>query len=165
MIKFSRNFSLFLTVCVYAVSASNVFLGAYLLLTYGWRESWPYVSIAVGVVNIVGASVIQRSRKPTGDDNYSKTIEKVSRIVSDLKHLNEFLLSERAKILEVEMTVLRLQKEKDSLEPIVAMHRETVEVLVRSAQGATAWKERFIGAAVGLSTSVIASALYDYFTR
>lgn len=125
-----------------------------------------------GVLSIVllTAAYVFPTKTTSGGvvDEYSEVIGKISVIGKQLSDLNDFLEKERRRVADTEATVRSLNEEKTKLEPLVLTQRETVEAILAAHAARTArqaWKERMFGFVLGLTASLTATFVYEYFKR
>ena len=104
--------------------------------------------------------------KPGPD--YASLIARVDGMKQTIGSIAEFLESEQKRVKATEATVARLLDQQQRLEPIVQAKRETVEAILAAHAGQqlrTIWKERAFSFALGISTSVLASFIFEGMKR
>ncbi|MEP7012903.1 MAG: hypothetical protein ABJC13_21485 [Acidobacteriota bacterium] len=128
------------------------------------------VMSGVGIFTVFMSSYVLQDQPPqeSSVSEYSEVIDKISSLGKELGQLGRFLDRERSRVAATEDTIRKLGEERARLEPLVQTNRETVDAILgahanRAAR--TAWKERLIGFALGVSASLIASFIYGYFKR
>ena len=118
-------------------------------------DYWDTLLFTLGLLSSVVVAYVLQDRPPTSSvaSEYSEVIKKIESLGTQLSELGSFLERERARVTATEETIQKLSEERAKLEPLVHTQRETVEaVLAAHAERTvrTAWKERFIGFAIGV---------------
>jgi hypothetical protein len=132
---------------------------------------WPLIVgyLTVGPAYYLLSLLLQgRLVATTTDQPYTRAITDINRMVKQLAALSEFLEEERTKVIDSQATLLKLQTEKEQLEPVVLTHKETVNaILAAHAKTVTskAWKERVVGFVSGLLASLLAALVFEFFRR
>lgn len=139
-----------------------------LLATYMgdyWLVAIGVLGLLAGVMNVY---LLQDQPSEGRGDEYSAVISQIKGIEEQLADLNAFLERERKRVADTEGTLVKLQQERASLEPIVLTQRETVEAILAAHSSKTAsnaWKERIIGFVLGALASLMAAMIYDWLIR
>jgi septal ring factor EnvC (AmiA/AmiB activator) len=103
---------------------------------------------------------------------YSQQLQQLDNVQQGLKNLSDFVGQQRTRLQEAEQLVSKLQEEKQRIEPLVQADRKVVEAVFQLQEqrtAATVDRERWIGFALGVGASLLASFIYTvagfYFRR
>jgi hypothetical protein len=97
-------------------------------------------------------------------NEYSRMIDQLSRMGSQLTELSAFLEREGERVTDTENTIKRLRDEKSQLEPIVTTERETVDAILAAYSvriRSSVWKDRIFGFTLGVLASLIATTIFE----
>lgn len=98
-------------------------------------------------------------------DEYTAMLANIEDVGNKLSDLALFLRREQEKVEASEATVKRLRSEQTELEPVVTMQRETAEAFLAfhtKITASRAWKQHALTFMMGIITSAIVSALFEY---
>jgi len=143
-------------------SAAKLWIHAYL--------KSPAITVVISIVVTLAGALLgyqaDLNRKIVTESELSKNLEFKSQIQQldetekSLKTLLSFVSSQRDKMTQNEISIQKLETEKQKLEPLVNADRATVEALFKAQEEraqANANQERWIGFGLGILASIIAS--------
>ena len=113
----------------------------------------------------------QREAKRLENLNYSKQLESLNQVRSNLEGLLEFVDSQRAQLKQTEATLTTMKSEHETLKPLLETDKRVMDAIfaaqeMRNQQAQTT--ERWIGFGLGVLASLIASfvwAVATFFVR
>jgi hypothetical protein len=154
------------------------------LLVREWQKLYarsPRITVAVTIVLSVAAGGIayfaehhsaeQREAKRLQNMNYSTQAQKLEETKSNLKALLQFVEEERSSLAASEQALRSLKQEHEQLRPLVESDRKTIDALFAAQEArnqAAQSKERWVGFAIGVGSSLVASfvwAMFSYVCR
>ncbi len=94
--------------------------------------------------------------------SYVNQLEELNSIESSLKNLIDFIDTQKTKLKETEDTIIRLRKEKEKIEPVLEVGRETIGTILelqKEGMKKKIWKERIIVFILGILASLFAATL------
>lgn len=95
--------------------------------------------------------------------DYQTQIQQLNDTENNIRHLLDFIETQKNTLRETEDTISLLKKEQEKLKPIVESDKAIVEAIFRAQEERTnssIWRERWIGFGVGVFASLIASLLW-----
>lgn len=130
-------------------------------------------SLLIGALfGLLGGTIaewILPQSKGLPDDEIIKTqIQKLDEMQGAMGELQSFLSQHREKLQKDKLSVEKLKKEKERLEPIVKADKELIESILELQQERfrkNIWKERIIGFLIGFLSSLVASSVFIFINR
>lgn len=126
------------------------------------------VSVVVGIAVTLLATIYgvekrnQQEKQRQANQSYVAQITKLTDTEQRLRELLAFVTDQRESLKQTEDAIAALKLERDSLAPVVASQQQVVDALFAAQekrnQGALS-RERWIGFALGVGSSIVASAL------
>ena len=101
-------------------------------------------------------------------ESVASQLTKLNSLSSSLKELDQFLQTQKTKIIEQERLVKDLEDEQRKLEPVVTTNRAVVESffqVMEDRQQTKVWRERLIGFLFGILASVLGTLILRFFPR
>ncbi len=102
------------------------------------------------------------------NEDLNRRLSDLESVENTLKDLSLFIQNQKEAIINTELSIRELEKEKDQLEPIVETQKETIEAIFRqqeNRQNQTKWIERLFGFLFGVVASLVASFIYGFIKR
>ena len=109
-----------------------------------------------------GMSDKEQEQKRIENLTYTQQLDALNNVQGSLNNLMQFVEMQKGKLKESEDLVNSLKSEQEKLKPVVEADRKTVEAILElQAQRAqtSVWRERGIGFALGVLSSILASSL------
>ncbi|MCF8146050.1 MAG: hypothetical protein K9N21_19260 [Deltaproteobacteria bacterium] len=130
-------------------------------------------SLLIGAVaGLLGGAIAEwilpQSKVLPDDERIKAQIQKLDEMQGAMGELQDFLTQHREKLQKDKLSVDKLRKEKERLEPIVKVDKELVESILGLQQEQfrkQIWKERFIGFLIGFFSSLAASSVFIFLNR
>jgi DNA repair exonuclease SbcCD ATPase subunit len=101
------------------------------------------------------------------NNNYQAQLKQLSETEKNIQQLLTFVKTQQITLRETEDSIAKLRSEKEKLQPLVELDRAAIETIFRSQEeraNASVWRERFIGFAIGIVASLIASFIWSITT-
>jgi len=101
------------------------------------------------------------------NNNYQAQLKQLSETEKNIQQLLIFVKTQQTTLRETEDSIAKLRSEKEKLQPLVELDRAAIEAIFRSQEeraSASVWRERFIGFAIGVVASLIASFIWSITT-
>jgi hypothetical protein len=141
---------------------SFIAAGLWFIVAPGYEALLAFIT---GIATLISSFLIDTQIKPTDHESqFRDQIDELNKVESSLLSFIEFVRIEKEKVIETENTLLKLRNEKDELEPIVNTNRQTVQAILdvhRRQNEVSVKRERLIGFALGVVSSLAASVLWE----
>ena len=125
-------------------------------------------SLTIAIYHVEKKDAVKREKIKNENFDLAKRIEELENIQNGLNELIEFVVNQKNAIIQTELNIKELEKQKNDLEPIVLSQKETVEAIFQEQEKRdykNRWIERFIGFGLGIVASIIASIIYGLIKR
>ena len=108
----------------------------------------------------------KRQKELSKNLNFKTQIEQLDLTEKNLKQLLNFINSQKIQMANTEESINSLKKEQENLQPLIKADRKTVEAIftaqkIRAEKNAS--REHWIGFAMGIGASLVASILWYIF--
>lgn len=107
-------------------------------------------------------AVVKEIKKPVSNEINDQLI-RLNDVEKSLKTLIQFVESQKKRLSEAESTINKLKAEKTKIEPLVKADRKSLDAifaLQEERSSRSLWTERFMGALLGVISSLLASVIY-----
>jgi hypothetical protein len=113
----------------------------------------------ITIITMISASI---TRKEPDTEDFATQLQRLNATEKSLKDLLEFVSSQRTKLKDAEKVLETLKEEHAKLRPVVEADRKVVEAVLQAQsdqQSVSVARERWIGAGMGVATSMFATFL------
>ncbi len=125
------------------------------------------VLIAVGIYFVDKADKESRETQRLQSLNYQTQIQQLNQTEINIRQLLQFVESQKSTLRSTEDTINSLREEQEKLKPLVESDRTVVDAIFRAQEersNGNVWRERWIGFAFGVVSSLLASFLWFIFS-
>ncbi|MFW0888424.1 UNVERIFIED_CONTAM: hypothetical protein MKS84_17195 [Pseudomonas sp. JL1] len=101
------------------------------------------------------------------NNTYQAQLKQLSETETNIQQLLAFVKTQQITLRETEESIAKLRTEKEKLQPLVELDQAAIEAIFRFQEeraNASVWRERFIGFAIGIVASLIASFIWSITT-
>jgi tetrahydromethanopterin S-methyltransferase subunit F len=122
--------------------------------------------VAIVVVGIKEFDAYEKQKREAtrlASSSYSQQVIQIRQLENNVTELLSFLDSQKKMLEDTQDTILRLENERKKLKPLVESDKQVVEAIFRAQEdriASGALRERIIGFALGVLSSLVASFIW-----